>query len=159
MQLFFQVFRPERETKYDYKCNVIVNAQLHAKFPSVPLTGTNIYLHRRCCITNRCTPRHPIQSWLHKLFYALQQPLSIDAAARGQTRPQCPTIVCKSAKGECDFSALWGDLSVLERIWHVRRVRVSSAAWSCGDSDVALSQLGPSTTAPTIQTIFPSLKW
>ena len=30
MQLFLQVFQPEREAKYEYKCKLSVNAQLHA---------------------------------------------------------------------------------------------------------------------------------
>ena len=41
MQILFQVIRPERGTKYEYKCNVSVNAQVHAKLASLPLTGAN----------------------------------------------------------------------------------------------------------------------
>ena len=41
MQLLFQVFRPEREAKYEYKCNISVNAQIHAKLSSLRLERTN----------------------------------------------------------------------------------------------------------------------
>ena len=41
MQLFFQIFRTEREAKYEYKCNGSVNAQMHARLCSLPLMGTN----------------------------------------------------------------------------------------------------------------------
>ena len=41
MQLSFQVFRPEREAKYEYKCNVSVNAETHAKLSFLPLVRTN----------------------------------------------------------------------------------------------------------------------
>ena len=41
MQLFFQVFRPEGEAKYEYKCNVSVNAETHAKLSFLPLVRTN----------------------------------------------------------------------------------------------------------------------
>ena len=41
LQIFFQVFWPEIKVKYECKCNVSVNAQVHGKLASLPLTGTN----------------------------------------------------------------------------------------------------------------------
>ena len=41
MQVFFQVFRPEKGAKYKCESNISVNTQIHAKLSSLPLTGRN----------------------------------------------------------------------------------------------------------------------